>query len=356
MEFVESELDVDGNNEFLHLYAMVSRMSTLDADENVDAEAITAKFISAQNRLKSKLDVVDGHEGAKRDFQELVANGYATIAAFYGKTKSQESLLKAIEFFEKASDVFKTMDTTEGRFGQIAIDKIISQIHSELSGNVVDGETSDGKKHYDVKIHKEKYQLSIVQYGESDTITIDMGVEFAFALYEKEMRAIEAERLLRKLLDISRLTHGPDHGCTKNVLGALQRVTSRLVLVALPDIVGLFQALRYENDWEECVVQGPFSDPRQIEEEEEYTMDSIDIIPIVGTTVICHSLQKASHLNGKIGEVRDFDVKEKEDGRKGFDKDIDRCVVHFEDEGLKPVSVKANNLRVVFDLPNLDYD
>jgi hypothetical protein len=54
--------------------------------------------------------------------------------------------------------------------------------------------------------------------------------------------------------------------------------------------------------------------------------------------------------------VRKFDTKEKEDGRKYFDKDVDRCVVYFEDEGLKPVSVKATNLRVVFDLPNPDDD
>eukprot|EP00984_Skeletonema_dohrnii_P022239 scaffold11354_cov71-Skeletonema_dohrnii-CCMP3373.AAC.1 len=60
---------------------------------------------------------------------------------------------------------------------------------------------------------------------------------------------------------------------------------------------------------------------------------------------------KAAHLNGKIGEVRDVDMKEKEDGSKYFDKDNDRCVVHFEDKSLKPVRVKATNLRVVFDLP-----
>ncbi len=361
IEFVESELDADGNgnpNEFLHMHVMVNQMTTLDAqdaDDNLDAEAIAAKFISAQNRLESKLDLdVDGR--AKRDFQDLVANGYATIAAFYRKTRSQEGQLKAIEFFEKASDVFKTMDTPEAQFVQKAIDKNISEIHSELSGNVVDGETSDGN-HYDVKFHKEKYRMCISRNGESEPMAIDMGVEFAFALMDQEFRTIEAERLLRKLLDMSRLTHGPDHGSTKKVLEALHCATMhRKVVVVFPDNSFLFQALRYENDGEECVVQGPIGIPRQIEEEEEFTMDSIDVIPSVGTPVICHSLQKAAHLNGKMGEVRKFDSKVKEDGRKYFDKDVDRCVVYFEDEGLKPVSVKATNLRVVFDLPNSDDD
>jgi len=356
MEFVENDLlDGDGNNELiLHMHVMINQISSLDgqdADDNVEAEAIFAKFISAKNRLESNLDVMDGQ--AKEHFQNLVANGYATIATFYSVTKSQEGLLKAIELFENARDVFKAMDTPEAQFGLMSIDKIISEIQ-EFSGNAVDG----GNHYDDVKIHKQKYQRCIGHFGESDPMTIHSGVQVAHALLEQEMRVIEAERLLRKLLDISRLTHGSEHGCTKNVLGALQRVTTRLVLVALPsDILGLFQALRYENDGEEsCVVRGPVLDQRQIELEDVYTMDSIDVIPIVGTPVICHSLQKAAHLNGKIGEVRDFDVKEKEDGKKGFDKDVDRCVVHFEDEGLKPVSVKANNLRVVFDLPNPDDD
>jgi hypothetical protein len=308
MEFVESELDVDGNNEFLHMHALVGQMSTLDsqdADDNVDAEAIASKFISAQNRLKSKLDVVDGNEGLMRYFQELVANGYATIATFYSVTKSQEGLLKAIEFYEKASDVFKTMDTPEAQMARMAIDKIISEVHSDLSGNVVEGDD-----HYDVKIHEQKYQTFIGRFGEDDPMTIEMGVAFALALMDEEFRTIEAERLLKKLLDMSRLTHGPDHRSTKKVCEALQLTTMRRkVIVVFPDNSVLFQALRYENEGGECVVQGPIGIPRQLEKEEEYTMDSIDIIPSVGTPVVCHSLQKAAHLNGKIGEVRKFDTK-----------------------------------------------
>jgi hypothetical protein len=30
--------------------------------------------------------------------------------------------------------------------------------------------------------------------------------------------------------------------------------------------------------------------------------------------VVCHGLQNAAHLNGTIGDVRDLDIKEKEDG------------------------------------------
>ena len=67
----------------------------------------------------------------------------------------------------------------------------------------------------------------------------------------------------------------------------------------------------------------------------------------------CHGLKKAAHLNGEIDDVRDIDMKKKEDGSKYFDIDIDRCVVHFEDKNLAPVpvpvKVKTTNLCVVFD-------
>jgi hypothetical protein len=41
-------------------------------------------------------------------------------------------------------------------------------------------------------------------------MTIDMGVQLAYGL-RNEFRAVEAERLSRDLLDISRRTHGSDH-------------------------------------------------------------------------------------------------------------------------------------------------
>ena len=145
VEFVENELNVDGTGapiELLHMHAMVSQMGTLDSqdvDDNIDAEAITARFISTQKILERYLKDLDVNGQAMTGFQYVLANGYATIATFYKNTRSQEGLLKAIEFFEKASGAFKTMDTPEAQMGQMAIDKIIPVIRSELSGNACDG-------------------------------------------------------------------------------------------------------------------------------------------------------------------------------------------------------------------------
>jgi hypothetical protein len=59
-----------------------------------------------------------------------------------------------------------------------------------------------------------------------------------------------------------------------------------------------------------------------------------------GTPVVCHGLKnKAAYLNGKIGDIRSFD---ETTGRYG---------VYFEDESIKPKSVKPRNLRILFELP-----
>jgi hypothetical protein len=61
--------------------------------------------------------------------------------------------------------------------------------------------------------------------------------------------------------------------------------------------------------------------------------------------VICHGLVTASHLNGKLGVVRNV----KPVGT-GF-----RMVVYFEKKkGVKSALVKPENLRIAFELPNIE--
>ena len=46
-------------------------------------------------------------------------------------------------------------------------------------------------------------------------------------------------------------------------------------------------------------------------------MANAGLVPTLGTPVVCHGLQKATHINGKIEDVR------------GFDRSAGRCEVHF---------------------------
>jgi hypothetical protein len=61
---------------------------------------------------------------------------------------------------------------------------------------------------------------------------------------------------------------------------------------------------------------------------------------MVGCPVVCHGLTGATHLNGKLGQVRSA-----RESKTGL-----RAEIRFEDN-LKPASVKLENLRIVFDLP-----
>ena len=101
-----------------------------------------------------------------------------------------------------------------------------------------------------------------------------------------------------------------------------------------------FQAVRYEEEGEKLVVQGPITTPRKVEGEEMLTIAPDDIFGLVqGTPVICTGLKQQTHLNGKIGDVRS----------RG--EDCDCYLVYFEDEGLDPQPVRAKFLRILFELP-----
>ena len=146
---------------------------------------------------------------------------------------------------------------------------------------------------------------------------------------------IEAERLVTKVATISRQIHGPDHKITIEADVLLEKCKARNVLV-LPECL-MFQALRYENSGQICVVQGPITKPRQVDEERIYNVEWNLVVPAIGCAVIFHGLVSASHLNGELGEVG----KHNETGT--------RLVVNFEKKNLKSALVKPANLRIAFE-------
>ena len=163
--------------------------------------------------------------------------------------------------------------------------------------------------------------------------------------YAKQLRVanhcIEAEQLVTQLDTISRRVHGPDHKTTIDADEVLVKCKERFVIV-LPECQ-MFQALRYENDGEICVVTGPVTEPRRVDNETIHRVDNNLMRPVIECPVICHGLVSASHLNGELGEVTKF--KRDESGR------ILRMGVHFEKKGMQSALVKAENLHIAFELP-----
>ena len=72
----------------------------------------------------------------------------------------------------------------------------------------------------------------------------------------------------------------------------------------------------------------------------EFAVPSADIRVAAGTPVVVKGHKESACLNGKIGDVRAVD-----EAKECF-------IVHFEDKGLEPCSVKHEFLRILFELPS----
>ena len=161
-------------------------------------------------------------------------------------------------------------------------------------------------------------------------------------MLRREACFIEALRLVTKLTNVSRRVLGPEHKMTKEADELLSNYEVREVVV-LPDVKH-FQALRYENDGEILVVQGPITKPREVDKERIYRVESYLTLPFKGCPVIFHELLGASHLDGELGEVRN--MKKPENGN-GI-----RLEVYFEKKGVKSALVKPGDIQVAFELPS----
>lgn len=206
-----------------------------------------------------------------------------------------------------------------------------------------------------MKSAKIAYEGNLYSFGQKSEHTIKAGIAYVSNL-RSAYCSIEAERLVTKLIATSRQVFGEDHKYTKESLELLNEIKRRIIFLGGPGspesfvLAEPYEALRYENDGEICIVTGPIRDlskDRGEEEGQELRIASEFIYPQLGRCpVICHGLINASHLNGKLGEARSvFPVK---GSSGGF-----RFVVHFEDTSLKPAAVKPENLRVVFELPSV---
>ena len=248
----------------------------------------------------------------------------------FGYTEWPDSLRKAKEYYALTIDVYK-IDNDDVGIQQI--EKLIAIIESRLNGveRRVDNDA-------DINIKRETYNFFHENLGQDHTTTINSGVSLASVLFES-FSTIEAERLVAKLHQISQRVHGVDHNSTTDALSLLQHVKVRSACVrSRPG--DIFQALRYESDDKKIVLQGPVKRPRNIDMEQSFEEKCENVVFVDGTPVICHGLQKATQLNGKIGNLKDLD------------DESDRYTIHFEDKSLKPAKVKRGNLRIIFDLPD----
>jgi hypothetical protein len=267
---------------------------------------------------------------------EYEAYAYSQLGATLMLDTSEEGFKVMITHYKKASAICKLVGMTDMANN---LDIMISgQLANKYAVNDEDAFSTVTSLMMQKK--KNDYEQSLNKLGANSHETIESGLSYAFLLRSKN-RLIEAERLAIKVAAASRQVHGPHHKITIDADEVLVKCKERFVIV-LPECQ-MFQALRYENDGEICVVTGPVTEPRRVDNERIHRVDNNLMRPVIECPVICHGLVSASHLNGELGEVTKF--KRDESGR------ILQMGVHFEKKGVKSALVKPENLLIAFELP-----
>jgi len=153
--------------------------------------------------------------------------------------------------------------------------KVVDRLIDLLKGkHIVDPNTGETSETH-LLAAKDTYENSIKDPNSIMESSIQHGLNYATMLCNSK-RVIEAERLLNKLAADSRRIHGPEHNCTRPANELLLLCQTRHVYI-LPDCdeEQVFQALRYENEGEICVVKGPLSRPRNEEDEGIFHVEKV---------------------------------------------------------------------------------
>ena len=264
------------------------------------------------------------------------AVGYQSLGMIASYDDTEASYKRSITHFQKARAIYKLLGFEDRAK---SIDILIAILKDRLTESDGDGVKVAVNASIQLEGAKYIYDYNLKICGSTSEATLRSGSNYVSELVRAH-RGIEAERLIVKLAASSHRVHGPGHNWTIRLDEKVKECKSRYVIV-MPDDKP-FQALRYKNDGEMCFVTGPVKQPMQEEDERIFHVASDLILPNAGCLVICHGLTSASHLNGKLGEVRAI-----HNDRNGI-----RLAVHFETKSLKPSLVKPENLRIAFDLPN----
>ena len=318
-----------------HLYALVERTLVLDGTNEADiieGEKISAKMLTLIEVLKE--NNFPSSSLCKRRFlvHQLIGN-------FNFKVGTPQSLGKAKTYYEIAKNIGVGSGARWAQSHIRALDEKLASVEAKLKGG---SDSLPKKRAFDLKALRAEYGEMIQRRGEHAILTIRSGNNLAEALLSM-FHTIEALRLLERIVQISSRVHGSDHRDTKMVNLLWQSFKPQYVYFEQQ----LYYALRYENDGKNIVVQGPIpedtevlTEPKNFGDEKTFAVPNGDVYFSLGSIVMLHGLKKGAHLNGEIGDIRNHCQLS------------GRWVVHLEGNTSKPVKVKQENLRIVFDLPD----
>ncbi|KAL9185837.1 hypothetical protein ACHAXT_003614 [Thalassiosira profunda] len=299
-------------------------LSTLRSGE---AEEAGKKCLSLAEMMKCKPD----HSLSIETIVNIETCVFGMLGDLSLRSRTVEGDQKALQCFERAQSLLRGLPDSllvdSHSLSFLAdLEMKIGQLKTKPQENV----TAYKKRNSDaVSKLRQAYEASVLEYGEDSFFAITQGEGLARCLKNANC-GIASERMLRKILLLSRRVLGHEHPDTRRIEWSLSFAECRLVAVLHGSNAGeIFKAVRYESDGDQCVIQGPLKNPSEefSTEHDAITVDSKHILPIASTPVICHGLTNATALNGKIGDVRNWSA---ESGR---------LVVHFDDDSIKPTAV-----------------
>lgn len=325
MEHMKGEHDPGGYNKIFPLGIIVSTVVVMCRDGTRDPT-----MIEEGNRAANEMISIAGPNSPPQLYERSM-DAYMCLGMI---AENEDRYQVAIDYFETVKEFSQKQNDASSTK---AMEFKLSQLRIKLSGD-----NSEGNMIAEAITDLQKrYQNIITESGKSSLFAISTGGFLGHYLL-KDGRTIEAQRLLAELATLSQRVHGLDHNATMEVEKFLKCAQERRVAIVSGYGEHDFQALRFDKETERYTVKGPILDPRREDEEETFPVAMNEILLGVAVPMLLYGLKSATHLNGKVGEIRGF---------RGKSMPL-RYEIHFEDEGLKPVIVKGNNLRIAFDLPD----
>ena len=241
------------------LYALVEMIGSLQP-KTEEAEQVANKIFSIIEQMKTS------DPSLPQPIQKVEASTYYCLGYIAFDEGTKEGAKSAMEYFEKSRVIYEEADYTRGvTFAESNLARAKSRY---------EGSSNENKEEEALQRRQKLYMQHVKTRGQDHFETIKIGMNLAIDL-KGVHRVIEAERLLTKLVAICERVHGPHHQVTKSAKSNLHQCKVRSVGIKYRDEIKRYQALRYEDDGRKCVVQGSIANPRNIQEEETLTVDTI---------------------------------------------------------------------------------
>ena len=323
----------------LHLEALNQKLFTLQVSDgrNTREEEIVQVV---ENVLSIIRDVKSTDESLREQFRYDEAYALSVLGRIHGQKGTAESFAEALTCYRKSRELYASMERTEGVLLDIECNMARAKFWREKF-SPARGNYAEAKNEY-AETATQLYEFVCEEYGQDAYQTIRAGVACADAL-DVTHRGIEAERLYQKLLIISRQTHGPGNQTTESIEVDYNAAKKRSVLIKAKEGKG-FVMTEEGTHFCEAVMYEKGSDSYIVLQYKAFSVSSSKVVVPNGTPVICHSMTgQEKHLNGKIGDVRSWNM------------ETECYEVHFEDKSIaEPHMVPCKDIRIVFDLPDID--